>query len=362
LVAIGVKPDIAPKAHFVGDRPNGDILRIAGSDKVGAEPIKEIFEMRRAVLICAVLAALSPRYAEAAERIWRVGVLAPVDDGIVRSVILPYLATRGFVEGRNLVIDFRVGTAEQMPELAQALVGDKPDVIIAISDWALHPARAVTRIIPIVATPMGTDPVRAGVAESWAHPGGNVTGVCLIAPELEIKRLSLLREALPSVHRIAVLSNHRKVVEAGLLPMRKAAAEVGLELVEIWVESPNEYATAFAVMRVAGAEALVIVPTPELYRDTEQLGALAAKARLPMIGGFRESAQGGLLIGYGPSLRELGRQAAGYVERILNGGQAGELPFQGPTHLDFAINMKTAKALGLTIPPYLLVGADEVIE
>ena len=187
----------------------------------------------RAVLICAVLAALSPTYAEAAERIWRMGVLTPVEDNAVRSVILPYLATRGFVEGRNLVVDFRIGTEEQLPELAQALVGDKPDAIIAISDWALHPARAATSIIPIVAAPMGADPVLAGVAESWAHPGGNVTGVSLIAPELEIKRLSLLREVLPSVHRIAVLSNHRKVVEAGLLPLRKAAAEVGLELVEI---------------------------------------------------------------------------------------------------------------------------------
>ena len=136
-----------------------------------------------------------------------------------------------------------------------------------------------------------------------------------------------------------------------MLPIRKAAAAAGLELVEIWVESPNEYATAFAVMHRAGAEALVIVPTPELYRDTEQLGALAAKARLPTIGGFRESAQGGLLIGYGPSLRELGRQAAGYVERILNGAQAGELPFQGPTRFDFAINMRTAKALGLAVSP-----------
>jgi len=180
-----------------------------------------------------VLAALSPTYAEAAERIWRMGVLTPVEDNVVRSVILPYLATRGFVEGRNLVVDFRIGTEEQLPELAQALVGDKPDAIIAISDWALHPARAATSIIPIVAAPMGADPVLAGVAESWAHPGGNVTGVSLIAPELEIKRLSLLREVLPSVHRIAVLSNHRKVVEAGLLPLRKAAAEVGLELVEI---------------------------------------------------------------------------------------------------------------------------------
>jgi putative tryptophan/tyrosine transport system substrate-binding protein len=310
----------------------------------------------------AVLAVLSPTYAETAERTWRMGVLTPVDDSVVRSVILPYLATRDFVEGRNLVVDLRIGPAEEMPELARALVGDKPDVIVAISDWALHPARAATSIIPIVAAPIGVDPVRAGIAESWAHPGGNITGVSLIAPELEIKRLSLLHEALPSAHRIAVLSNHRKIVEAGLLPLRKAAAEAGLELVEIWVESGNEYATAFDAMRRAGAEALVIVPTPELVRDTEQLSALAAKIRLPTIGGFRETAQGGLLIGYGPSLRELGRQAAGYVERILNGAKASELPFQGPTRFDFAINMRTAKALGLTMPTSLLVAADEVIE
>jgi len=318
--------------------------------------------MMRVVFICVTLAVLSPRYAEAVERMWRVGVLTPVDDGIVRSVMLPYLATRGFVEGRNLVVDFRIGTAEQLPELAQALVGDKPDAIIAISDWALYPARAATSTIPIVAAPIGVDPVRARIAESWAHPGGNVTGVCLIAPELEIKRFSLLRDALPSVHRIAVLSNHRKVIEAGLLPLGKAAPEAGLELVQIWIESPNEHAAAFDAMRGAGVEALVIVPTPELYRDTEQLSSLAAKARLPTIGGFRESAQGGLLIGYGPSLKELGRQAAGYVERILNGAQTGELPFQGPTHFDFAINIRTATALGLTIPPSLLVGADEITE
>jgi putative tryptophan/tyrosine transport system substrate-binding protein len=318
--------------------------------------------MRRAVLLFAMLALLSTTCVEAAERIWRVGVLTPVDDGIVRTVMVPYLATRGFVEGRNLVVDFRIGTAEQLPDLAKALVGDKPDAIIAISDWALYPARAATSTIPIVAAPIGVDPVGAGIAESWAHPGGNVTGVCLIAPELEMKRFSLLREALPSVHRIAMLSNHRKVIEAGLLPLGKAAADAGLELVQIWIESPNEYAAAFDAMRGAGVEALLIVPTPELYRDTEQLSSLAAKARLPTIGGFRESAQGGLLIGYGPSLKELGRQAAGYVDRILNGAQAGELPFQGPTRFDFAINMKTAKALGLTIPPSLLVGADEIIE
>jgi putative tryptophan/tyrosine transport system substrate-binding protein len=321
------------------------------------------FLMRRAVLVCAVLALLSPKYSDAAERVWRLGVLTLTPDGgVVRSVTLPYLATRGLVEGRNLVVDLRVGTEDQMPALAQALVGDKADVIIATSDWAVHAARAATSTIPIVAAPIGTDPVRAGVAESWAHPGGNVTGVCLIAPELEVKRLSLLHEALPSVHRIAVLSNHRKIVEAGLPPLRKAAAEAGLELVEIWIESPNEYAAAFDAMRSSGAEALLVVPSPELYRESEKLGALAIKAGLPTIGGYRESAEQGLLIGYGPSLRELGQQAAGHVERILGGTQAGDLPFQGPTHLDFAINMKTARALGITIPPAPFVGADEVIE
>jgi len=319
--------------------------------------------MRRALLNCVVLAAvLSPPYTGAAERVWRLGVLALTDDSFVSFVILPYLATHGFVEGRNLVVDVRVGTEEQLPALALTLVDDKPDAIIAVSDWALHAARAATGTIPIVAAPMGEDPVRAGVAESWAHPGGNVTGVSLIAPELEIKRLSLLRDALPSVHRIAVLSNHRKVVEAGLLPLRKAAAEAGLALVELWVESPNEYSAAFDAMRRLGVEALVIVPTPELNRDTEQLGALAVKAGLPTIGGHRESAQRGLLLAYGPSLREFGQQAAGSVERILKGAKAGELPFEGPTRLDSAINMKTAKALGLTIPPSLLVGADEIIE
>jgi len=320
-------------------------------------------EMRRALLNCVVLAAvLSPPYTGAAERVWRLGVLALTDDSFVSFIILPYLATHGFVEGRNLVVDVRVGTEEQLPALALTLVDDKPDAIIAVSDWALHAARAATGTIPIVAAPMGADPVRAGVAESWAHPGGNVTGVSLIAPELEIKRLSLLRDALPSVHRIAVLSNHRKVVEAGLLPLRKAAAEAGLALVELWVESPNEYSAAFDAMRRLGVEALVIVPTPELNRDTEQLGALAVKAGLPTIGGHRESAQRGLLLAYGPSLREFGQQAAGSVERILKGAKAGELPFEGPTRLDSAINMKTAKALGLTIPPSLLVGADEIIE
>ena len=132
--------------------------------------------MRRAVLVCAVLAILSPTCAEAAERVWRLGVLSLPDRGAIRSVTLPYLATRGFVEGRNLVVDVRVGTEDQMSALAQALVRDKPDVIIASSDWALHAARAATNTIPIVAAPMGADPVLAGVAESSGASGRQCHG------------------------------------------------------------------------------------------------------------------------------------------------------------------------------------------
>jgi putative tryptophan/tyrosine transport system substrate-binding protein len=301
-------------------------------------------------------------WAQEADRLRRVGVLAITGDAVVRPIILPELAKRGFVEGRNLQLDLRMGTAERMPELARALVADSPDVIVACSDWALHPARAATTVIPIVAAPMGADPVKAGVAQSWAHPGGNVTGVSLIAPELEVKRLDLLREAVPSVHRVAVLSNHRTVVEGGLAPLREASAEAGLELVDFWAESPSEYRSAFDAARSAGADALVIVPTPEMYRDTAQLAAFAIEARLPTISGFRESAEAGLLIGYGPSLKELRRQAAEYVARILDGAKPGELPFQGPTRFEFALNLRTAKVLGLTIAPSLLARADDVIE
>ena len=145
------------------------------------------------------------------------------------------------------------------------------------------------------------------------------------------------------------MAAHRKIVEAGFPPLRKAAAEAGLELVEIWVESPSEYAAAFDAMRGHGVEALVIVPLPELHRDSEVLAALSAKADCRPLEAS-ESAERGLMMGYGPSLRELGQQAASYVERIFNGAPAGELPFQGPIRFDFTINMKTAKALGVTIP------------
>jgi putative ABC transport system substrate-binding protein len=298
--------------------------------------------------------------AQAEDRVWRLGALSIADDGMVRQLVLPALAKAGFVEGRNLIVDLRIAPAEKMPEVARALVGDKPDLIVAVGDWALHPARAATATIPIVVAPIGIDPVAAGVAQSWAHPGGNVTGVCLLAMEIEVKRLSLLHEAVPEARRIAVLCNHPDLVEPLLPPVRDASGKLGLELVEVWFEDAIGYPRAFDAVRAAGAEALEIVPTPETYRDAAQLAALSLKARLPTMSGY--GAHEGLMIAFGPDILELGRQAANYVVRILNGARVGDLPFEGPTHIGFAVNMKTARALGLTIPPAFLAGADEVIE
>jgi putative ABC transport system substrate-binding protein len=279
------------------------------------------------------------------------------------STTLSELAARGFVEGRNVVVDLRVGTADRMPELARELVGTGPDVIMAVSDWAVIPAHEATKSIPIVASPMGADPVATGVAESWARPGGNVTGVTITAPELENKRLDLLREVVPAARHIAMLLMHREVTEPGEAPMRAVAARLGIQLIELYVGGPDEYRAAFAAMRSAGAEALVITPMPEFGEHAERLAALAVEAGLPTVCAFPPKAsKQGCLIGYGPDMAELRRQAADDVAHIFRGAPPGELPIEGPTHFDFVVNLKTAKALGLTVPPSILARADEVIE
>ena len=320
---------------------------------------------RRNLLALSVLALLfatsSAVLAQAVEKVWRLGVLSPIVDPHLGTT-LSELAARGFVEGRNLVVDVRIGTAEQMPELARELISTRPDVIMAVSDWAVEPAHEATRSIPIVASPMGRDPVAADVAESWARPGRNVTGVTLTAPELEIKRLVLLRDVAPAARRIAVLSMHREVTEPAAAPLRATAVRLGIRLIDLYVNGPDEYDAAFAAMGSAGAEALIIMPMPEFSGHAGQLAAMAAKAGLPTVCGSREPAKQGCLIGYGPDLTELRRQAADDVARIFRGASPSELPIEGPTHFDFVINLKTAKSLRLTISPYILGRADEVIE
>jgi putative ABC transport system substrate-binding protein len=311
--------------------------------------------------LAALVVAGSPR-AEPAAKVYRLGVLAPTDrtSDLIRSVTLAALAQHGFAEGGNLVVEERIGAAEEMPELARQLVASRPDAILAIADWAVHPAREATRTIPIVMSPLGGDPVAAGLAASWAHPGGNVTGVVFLGAELAGKRVELLLEAVPAARRIASLWSIQSAapINAGL---RAAATRAGVDLVER-TAGPETYSTILAGLAGEGVQALLIAPTPDFYRDAAVLAELAIAARLPTVCGFREFADRGCLIGYGPSLPELGRRTADFIARILRGAAPGDLPIERPTHFELAVNLRTARALGIGVPPAILARADAVIE
>ena len=318
--------------------------------------------MKWLLMLAALVSLSTSGVTQAADKVWRLGVLSLIDSPPTLGIALPELAKRGFVEGKNLVLDTRSGTEDQISQVASDLVAANPDVILAVSDWAVAPALDATKSIPVVASPMGADPVALGIAKSWARPGGNFTGVTLIAPDLEIKRVALLRETIPSARRIALLSMHRKVTEPGEAPIRAEMAASNMQLVEFYLDDPDQAERAFSEMRSGKVEGVVIVSVPELNVHLQRLAELAIQSGLPTICGFRQGADQGCLIGYGPDLAELIRQAADDVARIFQGASPGDLPIQGPTHYGFGVNLKTAKALGLTVPQSLLGQADGVIE
>ncbi len=328
--------------------------------------------MRRLALIIAVLvagvAAIPPVVGQVLERSYRLGVLAPGDSSSwpvspLRTITLSELARLGFVEGRNLAVDVRYGSAEALPGLARDLAATEPDAIVAVSAAAIHAARRATNVIPVVMSFIGEDPVEGGLAASLARPGGNVTGLVMLAPELDGKRLHLLHETLPGARRIAALMMDRTAREdQRMSAIQDTAARIGIELLVDRVGSASDYPRAFAAMRAAGAEGLVITSAPELFRDTEPLVALAIEHALPMICEWREMAARGCLLGYGPSLVALRRRTADYVARVFRGTPPGEMPIEQPTEFEFAVNLRTARALGIELPPAILARADEVIE
>jgi putative ABC transport system substrate-binding protein len=279
----------------------------------------------------------------------------------IRIVVLPELANAGIAEGRNLIFDARAGSTEKLPELARELIATNPDAIMAVSSAAIGALKAISSTVPIVMSFSDLDPVAAGFAASFARPGGNITGIAMLATVLDAKRLQLLHEAVPVARRVAVLavseSRHALTLEA----MRVAASD-GIELVPLYAELPGSYPRAFTAMRTAGAQALVIVAAPEFNRDAEILSALATEAGLPTMCEWGQMATRGCLLGYGPAGPELWRRAADYVIRVLRGAAAGDLPIEQPTKFELVINLKTAKALGLEVPPALLARADGVIE
>jgi putative ABC transport system substrate-binding protein len=304
--------------------------------------------------------------AQAPEKVWRVGILTTTQTSIntIRQVTLAELARLGFVEDRNLVVHALSsdGVFERLPALGRELVEARPDVIIAVGPTAIRAARAVTSTIPIVMSFAGEDPVAAGWVQSYARPGGNVTGLVLLSPELDAKRLDVLRDTFPGWRRVAVLFHTRSLGSPNDHAVKAAAARIGLEVMPFKAGGPEEYGAAFEAMRSAGTKAVLIASSTVFRADAARLAELALKTALPTICEWPDMVEKGCLMSYGPKLTDLFGRTAVFVERILRGTPPGELPVEDPTTFHLSVNLKTAKELGLNVPPSLLAYADEVIE
>ena len=270
----------------------------------------------------------------------------------------------GYVEGKNVAFVERwaEGRSERFPQLIDELLSLKVNVILAISAPAALAAKHETATIPIVF--IASDPLGSGLVASLARPAGNLTGFSVfLGDEFSSKWLEFLREAVPTISRVAVLWNPTNPASSHYMTvLRRAAEKLGIKLQPQLVNDPNQFASAFAAMVAAQAQALVVVVDPLTLRYRERIIELTIKNRLPTMYGVREFAEAGGLMAYGVHLPDLYRRAAAYVDKILKGAKPSDLPVEQPTKFEFVINAKTAKALGLTIPPTLLVFADEVIE
>ena len=300
-------------------------------------------------------------WAQMPPRIFRLGQLgnSPLAETLTRDITLPELARLGFVEGRNLVFDARVGEPSAMTKIASDLLTTRPDAIVTIGPAALAATAASSHTVPIVN--FGADPINLGLAESYARPGRNVTGVVILANELEAKRLSVLHDLVPGRRRVAAL--FLQTGNAGSEPaVRNAAASLGIEVLAFTVAAPSDYPAAFAAMQAQGAQALIIGAAPEFHRDAKLLASLALEARLPTVCEWADMARAGCLIGYGPSRVALRKRIADQIARILRGAVPGEIPIERPTLFEFALNRGIARSLDIDVPASLLASADEVFE
>ena len=292
----------------------------------------------------------------------RIGVLAS-SHGPLWEEFRRGMNELGYVEGRNLAIEWRwaEGRADRFPDLANELVRSKVDMIVTVSTQAALAARQATRSLPIVMA-ISAYPERLGLADSLARPGGNVTGLTNIAPELAGKRVQLLRESMPKVSRVAMVWNHASRIEQyGFDEALATGTTIGVEFHSIDVRTPEDYPAAFAAVMAGRADALGVVGNPVNFKSAQLIADFALKNRLPSFYDERTFVGVGGLLSYGPSFLEMYRRAATYVDKILKGAKPADLPIQQPTTFEFVINAKTAKALGLTIPQAVLSRADEVI-
>jgi putative ABC transport system substrate-binding protein len=274
------------------------------------------------------------------------------------------LRDAGYAEGRDVVIEWRSANGDyaRLPELAADLVQRKVDVIVADTTLATQTALRATASIPIVMT-LVADPVGSGLIASLAHPGGNATGLSIMLAELSAKRLQLLKEATPRLARVAVLWNSPSPYHIKAIGDLKAAApSLGVELSFVDVRTPEQISPALSAIGRTRAQALYVLDCPLFFTHRTTLVTLASKTRLTVVSGEQPFAEAGGLMTYGANYADQMRRAAGYVDKILKGAKAGDLPVEQPTKFDLVVNMKTAKTFGIKIPNSILVRADKVIE
>jgi putative tryptophan/tyrosine transport system substrate-binding protein len=319
--------------------------------------------------LCVMLFALCvSAEAQQTKKIAKIGYLAPSTPAAVAHLIEAFrqgLLEHGYVEGKGFVLELRYGDgkAERLPELARELVGLKVDVILTSTDGAIAVVKQQTQTIPIVMA-TSTDPVGTGFVASLARPGGNVTGLSTISPELGGKRLELLTEVVPRISRVAFIWNPD--IPGATLEYKEAegaSRSLRLQLQFLEVRRSDDLQNAFSAVIKGRAEALILAwPNPVLFSNRDQITSFTQKNRLPAIYAQKEFVDAGGLMSYGPNLADLYRRAATYVDKILKGAKPADLPVEQPMKFEFVINLKTAKQIGLTIPPNVLVRADKVIK
>ena len=327
--------------------------------------------MVRRIVICLLLTVFPLTDAEAQheKKVPRVGVLLPWSP--VSGVSLAFLKAfgeglyeAGYVEGRNITIAHRYaeGASEMFPKLAAELVRLNVDIIVTTAGPPTRAAKLATKTIPIVFTQV-TDPVAEGLVASLARPGGNITGLSQVGPELAGKRLELLKEAFPKISRVAVLrtSGSRSSV-AQFQETQVAAKPMGVEVQSLEWRSFDEIDGAFKAAATGRADALIVLQSAFMNTHRTRIVELAAKHRLPTMFAERTHVESGGLMSYAPSFSDLHRRAATFVDKILKGAKPGDIPIQQPTKFELVINLKTAKQIGLAIPPHVLARADRVIK
>ena len=320
--------------------------------------------MHLAWLALALALFAAPLCAEAqpAGKVARLGVLllGAADPNL--DAFRQGLRELGHIEGQNLVIEYRTaeGNAGRLADLAVELVRLKPDVIFALGGDVAPFAKHATRTVPIVMV-NSADPVKGGLVASLARPGGNVTGVTALSADLAAKRIQFLKEAAPAISRVGVLWNPDHADDE-LHETQAAARTLGIQIQSLEVRGPADFEGAFQAAVRGRAEAVIVVSSRQMALNRARILEFAGSSKLPLVCGWGPWAQGGALFSYGPDLNPLVRRAAIFVDKILRGAKPADLPVEQPTKFELVINMKTANALGLTIPPSLLLRADRVID